>query len=440
MRTGETSEWKGDRKRLEMIQQFDPAIRIIKKPVRTVELGIIVEGELLYYGKDPNGLDDYPAVPIWVAYEPSYDLYTWKLQGLVQFIRDPQSELNKRRSKMVDILDSQLNSGWIAKTGAVTNTSSLFKSGNGQVLFVRPDANIDTDVRRLDPANIPESQFALMDAFEKDLPNILGINPEMLGMPENDKVETAAILAKMRSSAGLIGLRGVFDSLAESQKILGKKVMQLIQKNYSPEKIRLITKKEPTEEFFSGNWGRYNVVVEEGLLTDTQRHSQYMQLMALKQLGLNIPESLIIKNSNLHNKQELNEILDAQAKQSQEMASKQEQLQMQQMQVMTDGIEAKAQSDIALAQERISTIGLKNAENVDRIQIAEQDRTAAELNFVKALKELDEMDLNHLAMKIQMLNQLGQIQHSEGEQRRAQVEQETAMTQQTQQPQNNNSV
>jgi hypothetical protein len=440
MRTGETSEWKGDRKRLEMIQQFDPAIRIIKKPVRTVELGIIVEGELLYYGKDPNGLDDYPAVPIWVAYEPSYDLYTWKLQGLVQFIRDPQSELNKRRSKMVDILDSQLNSGWIAKTGAVTNTSSLFKSGNGQVLFVRPDANIDTDVRRLDPANIPESQFALMDAFEKDLPNILGINPEMLGMPENDKVETAAILAKMRSSAGLIGLRGVFDSLAESQKILGKKVMQLIQKNYSPEKIRLITKKEPTEEFFSGNWGRYNVVVEEGLLTDTQRHSQYMQLMALKQLGLNIPESLIIKNSNLHNKQELNEILDAQAKQSQEMASKQEQLQMQQMQVMTDGIEAKAQSDIALAQERISTIGLKNAENVERIQRAEQDRTAAELNFVKALKELDEMDLNHLAMKIQMLNQLGQIQHSEGEQRRAQVEQETAMTQQTQQPQNNNSV
>jgi hypothetical protein len=316
---------------------------------------------------------------------------------------------------MVDIIDAQLNSGWIAKTGAVTNNSSLFKSGNGQVLFLKPEANMDTDIRRIEAPGIPDSQFALMDAFEKDIPNILGINPEMLGMPENEKVETAAILAKMRQASGLIGLRNVFDSLAESQKILGKKVMQLIQKNYSAEKVKAITKKEPTEEFYSGNWSKYNVIVEEGVLTDTQRQSQYMQLLALKGLNMPIPDGLIIKNSNLHGKAELNEILDAQAKQQQEAAQKQEQLQMQQMQVMTDGIESKAQSDQALAMERLNKINLDAALNAERTQKAEEDRTASVLNLVKAVKELEGLDLGLLTQKIALLKSLEAVQSGEAE-------------------------
>jgi hypothetical protein len=255
-------------------------------------------------------------------------------------------------------------------------------------------------------------------------------------MPENDKIETAAILAKMRSSAGLIGLRGVFDSLAESQKILGKKVMTLIQKNYSPEKVQRITKKEPTEEFYSQNWAQYNVVVEEGLLTDTQRHSQYMQLMALKQNGMPIPDSLIIKNSNLHGKDELNEILDAQAEQAQQQQQQQEQLQMQQMKVMTDGIESKAMSDQALAQERLATINLKNAENAERIQRAEQDSTASDLNVIKSLKELFGMDPSQLAEQIRMLKEITSIHHAHAENDRAQAQHDMQMQQGQQQMQN----
>jgi len=429
MRTGENAVWKGSRERLRMIQSMDPAIKIIRKPVRTVELGIIVEGQLMYYGKDPYGLDDYPFVPFWVCYEPSYDLYTWKLQSLVRFIRDPQVEVNKRRSKMVDMIDAQLNSGWIAKTGAVTNTSSLYKTGNGQVLFVKPEANIDTDLRRIEPPTIPQGQFDLMDAFEKDIPNILGINPEMLGMPENDKIETAAVLAKTRQAAGLISLRNVYDSLAESQKILGKKVLQLIQKNYTPEKVALITKKQVSDEFYSGTFSRYDVVVEEGLETDTQRQQQFTQLLALKQMGFDIPDSLIIQASNLTRKQELNEILDKQAEMQNEAVAKREQLELAQLQVMTDGIEAKAQSDIALGQERLATIGLKNAEHAERIQRAEEDRTSAQLNFVKALKELDEMDLNSMAAKIMMLKQLGEVEHVDAEQKRAQEQHDLSMRQ-----------
>lgn len=406
MDSGETTEWKGPRERLRFIQTMHPNLQIIRKPVRTVELGIIVEGELLYYGKDPYGLDDYPFVPIFGGeYLPSYDLFTFKLAGLIRFIRDPQLELNKRISKMTDIYDSQLNSGWKAKTGAVTNNSSLFKSGQGQVVFIKPEASMD-DVVRLDPPSIPVDHFQMAEMFDKLIPNILGINPEMLGMAENEKVETAAMLAKMRQSAGLVSLRGVFDGLAESQKILGKKVLTLIQKNYSPEKVAAITKKQSTDEFYSGTWARYNVVCEEGLLTETQRQSQYLQLLTLKQMGINIPDSLLIKNSNLHGKAELNEILDAQAQQQEQAAAKAEQLQMQQMSVMTDGIEAKAKSDQALAMERINKIHLDEAISSERIEKARAEETAQVLNIAKALKELQGLDLNQIQQKVDMLKSL----------------------------------
>jgi hypothetical protein len=427
MQSGETTTWNGSRERLKQILSIEPTLKVIKKPVRTVELGIIVEGELMYYGKDPYGLDNYPFVPIWVCYEPSYDLYTWKLQSLVRFIRDPQTELNKRRSKMVDILDSQLNSGWIAKTGAVTNNASLYKNGQGQVLFVKPEANIDTDLRRIEPPSIPDGQFALMDAFEKDIPNILGINPEMLGMPENEKVETAAILSKMRQAAGLVSLRNVFDSLAESQKLLGKKVLELIQKNYTPEKVKLITKKEVPQEFYSGVFSRYDVVVEQGLETDTQRQEQFTQLLTLKQMGFNIPDSLIIKASNITRKQELTDILDAQAEQENQMLDQQSQMQMQQQQLLAEGIEAKARSDEALAMERMNKIHLDQSLDAERIAKAEQEKTAAELNFIKSLKELEGMDLNTLALKVQMLKELSDIQRTESASERIDAAREMAI-------------
>lgn len=425
MRTGETIEWKGSRDRLRFIQAMEPQLEIIRKPVRTVELGVIVEGQLIYYGKDPFGLNDYPFVPFWAIFEPSYDLYTWKIQSLVRIVRDPQVELNKRRSKMVDIIDAQLNSGWIAKTGAVTNNASLYKTGNGQVIFLKPEANME-DIQRIQAPDIPPGMFQLEAEFEKDIMEIAGVNSELFGMAENDKVETAGILAKMRQSAGLVNLQDLFDGLRESQRLLGQKVLKLVQNNYTPEKIQLITKKKPSEEFYNKAFGRYDVSVEEGILTDTQRQSQFVQLLALKSMGVAIPDSEVIKNSNLHGKSDLEEILTAQAEEAKEVEDMANQLKLQEQAVMTSSINAKAESDKALAAERLNKIQLDAALSAERISRAEEDRTAGVLNLIKAVKEIQGLDVDSLMKKVQMLKMLEEGQ-TESEQRNAP---ETARTQQ----------
>ncbi len=404
METGETKEWNGDKKRLRMYRETFPQIEVVRKPVRSVELGIIVEGELLYYGKDPYGLDDYPFVPFMCTFEPSYDLYTWKIQSLVRLIRDPQTELNKRRSKMVDIIDAQLNSGWIAKTGAVTNNASLFKSGNGQVIFLKPEAQM-TDIQRIDSPGIHPSLFQLEAEFDRDMIENVGISPENLGMSENEKIETAGVLAKMRQAAGLVNLQDIFDGLRDSQKLLGRKVLKLIQNNYTPEKIRLITKKEITPEFYSQTFSKYDVVVEEGILTDTQRQSQFVQLAALKQMGVLPPEgdALLIKNSNLHDKKELQDVMEKKAQAEAQAQQQVQQLQMQEMAIRNQVAESRAEADRSLAAERMNKIQLDAALSAERISRAEEDRTSGVLNLIKAVKELESVDLDQLMKKIDIL-------------------------------------
>jgi hypothetical protein len=405
MESGETMEWKGPRHRMKTIRELYPQLELIKKPVRQVEKAVIVEGELLSYEENPDGINDYPFVPFFCTFEPSYDLYTWKIQSLVRIVRDPQTELNKRRSKMVDIIDNQLNSGFIAKTNSVSNPTSLYKTGQGQVIWLKPEAQM-TDIQRLQAAEIPASMFQLEQEFEKDIMEIAGVNSELFGMSENDKIETAGVLAKMRQSAGLVNLQDIFDGLRESQRLLGRKTLQLIQNNYTAEKVRLITKKEPTPEFYSKTFARYDVVVEEGILTDTQKQNEFAQRIALKGMGINITDEEIISVSSLHGKKKIMERIASQAQQAAQMQQQQMQLEHEKLATESNVLNSRAESDRALAAERVNKISLDAALSAERIARAHEDRTASTLNLIKAAKELGTIDLEQLQAAVEIATQL----------------------------------
>lgn len=407
MATGETMEWEGDKRRVKYLKEFIPGIEIMKKPVKSVELGIIVEGELLYYGEDPAGLNDYPFVGFPCVWEPSYDLWTWKLQSLCRVNRDSQQELNKRRSKLIDVVDSQLNSGWIAKTNSVSNPTSLYKSGQGQVVFIKPEAQM-SDVQRLEAPNIPPSFFQMEEEFKNDFFESLGLSRENIGAAEDGDVQTAGILAKMRQEAGWLSMTHIFDGLRQSQEILGQKTMLVMQKNYTPEKIAKITKKQPTPEFYSKSFGRYDVIVEESVLTDTQRQSQFIQMNALRAMGVQFTDEEIVDASNLHDKKKYKERLAAQQKAQSETEQMQVHQAMEQQKVLTESAQSKAFSDRSLGEERLAKIQLDKALNEERIARAQEEKDAAVLNLVRAVKEIEGMDIDALVKKVEILKSLSE--------------------------------
>jgi hypothetical protein len=285
---------------------------------------------------------------------------------------------------------------------------------------MKPEAQM-TDISKIPSASIDPSQFQLEAEFEKDLFEILGLSPENVGMSENDKIETAGVLSKMRQLAGWIPMQDIFDGAHESQKIVSQKVLKLIQLNYTPEKIRKMTKKEPTPEFFSQDFAKYNITIEEGILTDSQKQSQFITLSALKTMGVLPPEgdSLIIKNSNLHDKKELQDLMDQKAQAESQAMQQQQQMAMQQQAVTIEAIQSKSQSDRSLGHEREAKIQLDQALNAERISRSEEEKTSGVLNLIKAVKELQGMDLEHLAMQLQMVRELEGEQNAKTEAKEA---------------------
>ena len=115
---------------------------------------------------------------------------------------------------------------------------------------------------------------------------------------------------------------------------------------------------------------------------------------------------MIIEASTLQNKDQLIEAIEQEEKAQQEAKEKIEQLQMQQIAVETQQKMSYSKSQDALAMERLAKVQLDKALNAERIQRAEEDKTAAALNLVKAVKEIQGMDINMLQQAVNIIQGL----------------------------------
>ena len=145
METGQWAEWKGNREDFSRLKQLQPSFELIKRQKRYVEKHIILNDQLMRTEENPYGLDEYPFVPFVAIWEPESDQWGLKVQSLIRCMRDPQREANRRRSQMIDLLDSQVNSGWIATEGSVINPRSLFQASQGKVIWRNADAQPGSD-------------------------------------------------------------------------------------------------------------------------------------------------------------------------------------------------------------------------------------------------------------------------------------------------------
>ncbi len=115
METGEMTEFDMDKNTIKEFITLYPQLKVVKKAKKYIEKHIIVNDQYIKTEINPYGLDEYPFVPFVSTFEPESDQWDLKVQSLVRSMVDPQVESNRRRSQMVDILDSQLNSGWGSK-------------------------------------------------------------------------------------------------------------------------------------------------------------------------------------------------------------------------------------------------------------------------------------------------------------------------------------
>jgi hypothetical protein len=402
--TGETQEWRNqDEKMLKAYLKKYPQIEMIESEVPTVKMAIVIQGKVFYDGPNPMGIDLYPFVPVFTYYAPQMPYFPQRCQGVVRGLRDAQYLYNRRLIIMADIFESQINSGWKYKENALVNPSDIFLTGQGRGLALKEEA-LMTDVEQIQAPQVPPSMFQLSDAFAKEIISISGVNEELLGSAVDDK---AGILSMLRQGAGLVTLQNLFDQLDHAQKLLGRILIELVQANFTPGKVKKILEgEEPTAQFYNKSFGRYDAVVEDGLNTATQKQMNFAQLLQLREVGIPIPDDLLVDAATIQNKNKLVEAIAKNAQMRQQMQQSQAQLSMQELQARAQLAQARARADIGLEQERLSRIPENRALAIQKLHEAKKDDEIGLLNLIKALKEIDSLDVAHLEKLIRLSHEV----------------------------------
>lgn len=391
--TGESTEWKSDDKEaLSRFLKLYPQITEVDQEIPTVRVAIIVQGKVFYDGPNPIGIDRYPFVPVLGYYNPQLPYFPWRIQGIVRGLRDAQFLYNRRKVIELDILESQINSGFIIKENSLVNPQDTFMSGQGRTLWVKEEADMSF-VQPIQSPAIPPSTIQLSEILAREIQEISGVNEELLGSAVDDK---AGILSMLRQGAGLTTLQSLFDQLDASQKLLGSLMLEVIQTNFTPGKVKRILNQDPTPQFFNKSFGRYDAAVEEGLNTTTQKQMQFAQLLQLRETGIPVPDDVLINAATLQNKKELTDAIGAANQQKAQNEKMQMQSLLAEQSARTNLANARATADQGLGLERVSRIEENRELAKERSAQAEKDHMGAILDMVKAAKELESIDLEQL--------------------------------------------
>lgn len=403
--TGESMEWTSDNDEglRKFLNQY-PQVTLMDQQVPTVRVAIIVQGKVMYDGPNPLGIDSYPFVPVFAYYTPDLPYFPWRVQGVVRGLRDAQYLYNRRKAIELDILESQINSGFKYKENALVNPLDVFMTGQGKGLALKEEAAM-TDVEQIVPPAIPPSMIELSEILGKEIEAISGVNEELLGAAIDDK---AGILSMLRQGAGLTTLQGLFDNLDRAQKLLGRLIVDVISSNFTPGKVQRIVQEQPAPQFYNKVFGKYDVAIEEGLNTTTQRQMEFAQLLQLREAGVPVPNTVLLEVASLQNKEKL--IASVQQIEQQQAQMQQVQLAaaIKEQQAKTELAHSRAVADQGLGMERISRIQENKALAEERKAAAIKDEEIAALNMIKGMKELDGVDIDHIHKAMAILQMLKQ--------------------------------
>lgn len=387
-----------DRNRIAAVmEKMQGQLSVFKKKLKRVRWTITADNCVLH--DDWSPYKHFTVVPFFPHFRYGQTV------GLVENLLGPQELLNKVSSQELHVTNTSANSGWKVKAGNLVNMSveELEQSGaqTGLVVEVK---EID-GLEKITPNPTPQGMDRISYKSEEHMKTISGVSDSMQGFDRED-VAAKAIQAKKQS--GQANLVKVMDNLERTDFILARNVLDLVQEYYTDERVIHIIHSDVLNEAEQITVNQYDPVADEVIndltlgeysivITSTPdratlEDSQFEQAKSLKEMGLAIPDRVLIENSRLLNRSEIIKQMEATANSPEEQ--KKQQLQMRAMEANVSKLEGEAQ-------EKQTKSGLDQArtqkETVEAQQIANGDQNAAELQ--KQEREL-EMERERLDMEL----------------------------------------
>ena len=415
------NEMKENADELEIDPNDVPEIEIRDVDRSFIELNIMLNGHRMYAGDDKTGINStYPFVPIICYMEPSIWMPSQRIQGIASCNWSTQRQFNKRHMKIVDMMDSDISTGFKYLIGSVADPQDLQQSGQNKIIGIDPEnapAGMDS-VQQLsgggaNPALIQYQQ--VLDQLSLTLSNV---NESVLGIDDKGNTQVSGRLAQVRIAQGLRGNRKIFDNVETSQQILGGLILKAIQNHYPPGKVERILAEQPTEQFYEKEFEQYDAVIKEGVRSKSQKDAYYYELVNLKREGIvDVPQAEIVKSLAMAGLSDLERAIEKQDQMLAKQAAQASEIDRMQMEVL----EATKQEKLGLAKEResrvVSNLSLKD----ERESEAQQNIAQAALDRARAITEIAQMNETRILKVLELVNQLEQQEAAGREAQKIQV-------------------
>lgn len=380
-------DFAGGDGQLEVILYHIDDMEEVTIDVPTWKLACVLNDQLMFQGNNPLGFDECPFIPNYWNYSPEINYYNLRSRSLVYAMRSPQFLFNYKVITNNDITAATINAGWKRKVGAVANEDNLKKSGQGWDVIINEGYEL-ADCEKIIPSGVPESDMALAQQMADLIYNTSGIQMENWSGQADAQISSLTMMLKQ--AANLLVFQKYFDQWDHAFKLLNERMLQIVLNNWNDKKVGMLIGEEPTAHFFSKIFAKYQVVVEEGLLTPTQKNYQAQQMLDINTtFGREvIPPSMIIKDMNVQGKSEIMQFLQQQEQQASEMQQQEMVVKHAFEDAKLKELYSKATANIATARERHgraeSNIGLFE----ERLSEITRNRALATKDKMEALEKL----------------------------------------------------
>lgn len=373
-----------------------------------VELNILLNGQCMYRGEDKTGINHtYPFVPIICYMEPSIWMASQRIQGLAACNWSAQRQFNKRHMKIIDMMDSDISTGFKYLIGSVPDVSDLQQSGQNKLIGIDPEnapQGLDS-VQQLQGGGANPALIQYQQVLDQLTLTLSNVTESVLGIDDKTGLQISGRAAEQRIAQGLRGNRKIFDNIETSQQVLGGLILKAIQTHYPPGKVERILAERPTNQFYEKEFEQYDAVIKEGVRSKSQRDAYYYELVNLKRDGIvDVPQSEIVKALSMAGLSDLEEAIQKQEEMMAQQAAQDQEVKKAGLDVLL----ATKEEKLGLAQERrgrvISNLALKD----ERESEAQQNIAQATLDRAKAITEIAKMNEDRILRVLAFVNHLEQ--------------------------------
>jgi len=320
--------------------------------------------------------------------------------GMVRNLISPQEQLNKISSQELHIVNTTANSGWIVENGSLNGmTADDLEEHGAETGLVLEYNRGSSPPAKIPPNQIPTGLDRISQKAAANIKQISGISDAMLG---TDSPEVSGVAIQAKQNRGALMIQVPLDNLQKTRQYLAEHILRLVQAYYTEERLIQITDEAdpmkpevplrvnavtPEGDVINDlTLGEYKVVIGTMPTRDNYDEVQFAEAIQLRQVGVPIPDDLIVDYSHLAKKGEVAKrirIMQGMEPMSEEQAQiqafqaeaeiKKIQLEIAKMEAEVQNLQSLSQLNMAKAQETAADPQIKVAEIQSKMQMKQQE-------------------------------------------------------------------